>query len=216
MFKKSTVPFTGAGGPRNRAPSTPLNPGGSRRSWVKGSALCARIGGTCRRGRQMAVVVSLRAVVEEMDVLNEEWTAYLNRRTGELITVTDEDLRAVESEDQPADLPEWQRELLPKIREVLESDEFLPLPSKDEIHEYSIVERFCEEVEDAGLREELLSAIRGRGAFRRFKDLAQERGVEEAWYLYRQRALEDIAAEWLEANGSTLTREEEPRLYEGA
>ena len=164
----------------------------------------------------MSDVVSLRAVVEEMDVLNEEWTAYLNRCTGELITVTQEDIRAAESEDQSGDLPDWQRELLPKIREVLESDDFVPLPSKHEIHEYSIMERFCDQGEDAGLREELLSAIRGRGAFRRFKDRNHDRGVEEAWYQCRQRALEDIAAEWLEANGIAYTREQVPHPERGA
>lgn len=152
------------------------------------------------------VVVSLRDVVAEMDLPNEEWTAYLNRRTGELITVTDEDRRAAEAGGESDNLPEWQRELLPKIREVLESDDFLPLPSKGEIHEYGIMERFCSEVEDPELRDALLNAIQGRGAFRRFKELIHERGVAEAWYGHRQCALEDIAGEWLEAHGIEYRR----------
>jgi hypothetical protein len=59
----------------------------------------------------MSVTVSLRKVVEEMDVLNDEWTAYLNHRTGELSTVTTDDLSALENADDP-DLPDWRRELL--------------------------------------------------------------------------------------------------------
>ena len=35
--------------------------------------------------------VTLQSVVNEMDVLGEEWTAYINKKTGELVTVTEEE-----------------------------------------------------------------------------------------------------------------------------
>jgi hypothetical protein len=161
-------------------------------------------------------VVSLRDVAFEMDVLNEEWTAYVNRRTGELITVTDEEARAVEAGGESAEEPEWQRELLPKLREVLESDEFLALPDKHEIHEYGIMERFCTGVEKVALRDELLRAIQGRGAFGRFKDLIRAHGLADAWQRYRERALEDIAADWLDANGIAYAREARKPSDDGA
>lgn len=149
-----------------------------------------------------------------MDLANDAWTAYLNRRTGELVTVTDEDQRLVEAGEEPEGLPEWQRETLAKVREALESDDFLALPGKFEIHEYRIMERFSLGVEDVGVREALLQAIRGRGAFRRFKEVIHERGVAEAWYAYRQQALEDIAVDWLEANGVAYSREKRPLSLE--
>jgi hypothetical protein len=162
------------------------------------------------------VVVSLHDVVEAMDVLGEEWTAYLNRKTGELVTVTEEERRLVEEEDGPEGVPDWQAEMLPKVREVLESEDFLALPGKFEIHEYRIMERFCLEFEDAGVREVLLRAIRGRGAFRRFKDVLHERGIAEAWYAYREQALEEIAVGWLEANGVAYRRGKRPPGDDGA
>ena len=152
------------------------------------------------------VVVSLRDVVEEM-VPSEEWTAYLNRRTGELVTVTDEDQRLVEEDADPSDLPDWQQESLSRARVALESEDFLALPDKVEIHEYSIMERFCLGVEDPEVRDALLRAIRGRGAFRWFKHVTHERGMAEAWYAFRQRALEEIAVEWLETNGVAYSRD---------
>jgi len=153
------------------------------------------------------LTVSLRAVAAEMDLPNDEWTAYINRRTGELVTVTDDDASAVEDEASAEDLPDWQAEHLPKVREVLGSADFLPLPSKFDINEYGIMKRFCEHVADARLRDDLLPAIQGSGAFGRFKTLAHHRGVIEEWYAFRDRAVEDIAAEWLEANGIAYTRE---------
>jgi len=42
--------------------------------------------------------------------------------------------------------------------------------------------------------------IKGSGAFRRFKNAIREMGVDEAWYQFKQNALEEIAIEWLEEN----------------
>jgi len=85
------------------------------------------------------LTVSLRAVAAEMDLPNDDWTAYINRRTGELVTVTDEEARAVEDEAGDDDLPDWQAEHLPKVREALASDDFLALPTRFDINEYRIM-----------------------------------------------------------------------------
>jgi hypothetical protein len=61
--------------------------------------------------------------------------------TGEIVTVTDEDRHLVEDGDlDEDDLPEWQRESLPKVREALESGDFLALPDQFGIHEWAIME----------------------------------------------------------------------------
>lgn len=65
--------------------------------------------------------------------------------------------------------PQWQAELADKRQSVLNSDDFIALPDRFEIHEYAIMERFCHTITDAPIREDLLDAIRGCGAFRRFK-----------------------------------------------
>jgi hypothetical protein len=38
----------------------------------------------------MAAIVSLREVIDEMEIMSDEATAYINRKTGELITITDQ------------------------------------------------------------------------------------------------------------------------------
>ena len=146
--------------------------------------------------------VSLQAVVEEMDFVGEEMTAYINTKTGELFTVGDEEARFIEDGYADDDfIPDWQKEILPKVREVLESDDFVPLPDKFEIHEYSIMERFCRSIESDDLRQELLRAIRGGGAFRRFKSTIHRRSIQDDWYSYRDNALKRIAADFLEVEG---------------
>jgi len=91
----------------------------------------------------MAVIVSLRDLIEQMDLMTDEATAYINRNTGELITLTHEELALAEDSEEAEDAPQWQKDLLPKAREVLASEDFLPLPGKFEIHEWSIMECFA-------------------------------------------------------------------------
>jgi len=150
----------------------------------------------------MGVVVSLKDVVDAMDVPNDDWTSYVNPKTGEIVTVTDEDRQLVEDEDlDEASLPEWRRESLPSVRAALESDDFLALPDKFEIHEWAIMERFANGQVREARRDELLDAIHGAGAFRSFRSAVRRLRIEEEWFSFRQSAFERIAIGWLEAHG---------------
>jgi hypothetical protein len=143
----------------------------------------------------MSLVVSLRDVVNEMAEVGEDQTAFLNRRTGELISLTDEQRYVLEN-GRADDAPEEQREL----REVLQSGDLLELPSAFEHHQYSMVERFCHSVRDPGQRDQLLAVIRGKRAFRDFKVAIARYGLQEAWRHCRDQAFEQIAVSWLEKN----------------
>jgi Uncharacterised protein family (UPF0158) len=147
----------------------------------------------------MSVVVSLHAFVEEMDTFGDECHVYLHRRTGEFLSTTDEEQALAEKSDD-ADVPDWQREVLPKVREALSSDDWLPLPSRFELDEYRIMERFCCSVADNTLRGDLLDAITGQGAFGRFKSMIHRHGLQEEWYRYREECFQEIARGWLEAH----------------
>ena len=155
----------------------------------------------------MKAIVSIKDVVNEMDVLSEEHSAFLNRHTGELVTLSSEELNAAEEDDDIDDYPEWQQDMIIKAKEVINSDDYLPLPSKFDIHEYHIMEDFCCSVVDDEIREGLLDKIRGRGAFRRFKDAIPMNGIEDEWYLFRQKELEKIAIDWLEDNQISYTKD---------
>ena len=146
--------------------------------------------------------VSLQSVVNEMDVPSDEMTAYINKKTGELFTVSEEEMHIIEAgNDDDEFVPEWQKEILPKVREVLESDDFVALPDKFEIHEYSIMERFCLSLPDEALQNELRHAIRGSGAFRRFKAAIYRKEIQDDWYRFRNESLKRIATDFLESEG---------------
>jgi hypothetical protein len=147
----------------------------------------------------MPIRISLREFVNELDSFNDDWRVYLNRKTGEFLTASDQD-RAAAEEEQGEDVPEWQREQLPKIVEAMTSEDWLELPSKYDLNEYGIMERFCCSLTDEILRADLLDAIGGRGTFGRFKGMIHRHNLNDQWYKFRDEALREIAIEWLEAN----------------
>lgn len=149
----------------------------------------------------MGVVVSLKDIVDAMDLPNNQWVSYLNPKTGEIVTVTEEDRRLVEDQDLDEEgLPEWERESLRKARAVLESGDCVVLPDKFEIHEWALMERFSNSQGREDRRDELLDAIHGAGAFRSFRSTIRRLGIEEEWFGFRQSAFEEIAKGWLEAH----------------
>ena len=153
--------------------------------------------------------VKLQDLVEMMDVLHEQASAHLNKRTGELIMLTTEELSAAEEDEDPDDYPEWQRESIEKAREIIDSEDWIELPAKEDIHDYGIMEEFCHSIANPGLSERLLSTIRGRGAFGRFRGALEALDLEQEWYDFRAAELEKIAVEWLEENKIEYTRKAE-------
>jgi len=147
----------------------------------------------------MAVVISLSAVVEAIESATDESDSYLDPDTGEIVYVTEEMRDRVEN-NEIEDAPPWMLEDLPRVREALESGRYLSLPTKFDVHDWAIMEEFSRGQENAEVRNELLDAIHGSGAFRMFKSAIRRLKIEDAWYRFRDEAVKQIAREWLEEN----------------
>jgi len=97
-------------------------------------------------------------------------SAYLNLKTGEVFSVSDDDFRTAEEEEAVDHLPDWQQEDIKTAIDVLENfDDY---------------------------KDTLLDAIRGKGAFRRFQDKIRHLGVEAEWYAFRNGQYQQIAVKW--------------------
>ena len=57
----------------------------------------------------MGTTVSIKEVVEALEPASDQMSSYVNRATGQVITVTHEDLRLAEEDPDP-DMPAWQQE----------------------------------------------------------------------------------------------------------
>lgn len=157
----------------------------------------------------MAIEVKLSDVIEALDSTMDKHAYYLDKRSGEIILVTDDDIVTAENEELILESPECQQESIADAREVLnDSENLLPLPDKFEIHQCRIMEEFCLALANRHVGSELHRLIKGSGAFRRFRNAIREREIEQDWYYFKRSALEQIAIEWLEKNGLPYSRDD--------
>jgi hypothetical protein len=156
----------------------------------------------------MPLPVKLNDVVEALEAAGEEHAHYLDRSTGEIVMITNEEMEAAEEDDLVSEYPDWQREAILKARETLASERFLALPDQFDIHEYKIMEDFCLIFEDRRAGEDLRRLIKGSRAFRRFKNAIYSMGVDKAWYQFRRKEFEKMAIRWLEEQQIAYVRED--------
>ncbi|MCX7425810.1 MAG: hypothetical protein NTW96_09360 [Planctomycetia bacterium] len=119
----------------------------------------------------MPATVKLSAIVDALDMIMEEWSTYLDKRTGEVHSLPDEAFQCVENAQDAEEEPsrayaDWEREDIDRARDILDNDDqYVALPDKFEIHEWAIMAEFSQRYPDDAISNELSRVIRGSGAF---------------------------------------------------
>ena len=161
-----------------------------------------------REMKHMAIRVKLTEVIDGMECQSDENSSFLNKVTGEVVLISDYEMRAAEENDPIEDFPDWEQDQVRIAREIIaETGDYIGLPSKFDIDEYRIMERFCLSIEDSETSDILCDLICGSGAFRRFKNAIHEYDLADDWYHYRDSALKEIAIEWCRENGIDFDEE---------
>ena len=146
--------------------------------------------------------IKLSDLIEAIEFDFEEHVTRVDLQEGRLVSVERSVLRAVEEGDDEAleGLPQWQKAEVEIARAIVEDsgERFVDAPDKFEFHEYRHMERFIGTVENAEAADQLWRAIKGKGAFRYFKDMAGRLGLLEEWYRYRDEAMKDFVTTWAE------------------
>ena len=150
----------------------------------------------------MSPKVKLSEVIESMEFQPDEAESYLDTATGEIFMISDEEMHIAEESTSPEEYPEWQQEIIKAAKEILEDKEgrFITRPSRFDIDEYRMMEKFSLSVNDDEISDSLYAAIKGRGAFRRFKDGVCRFGLEKDWNRYRDENYKKLAVEWCKEN----------------
>jgi len=66
----------------------------------------------------MSIKVKLEDIVEGMEFQFDESNAYLNKNTGKVVLISDEEFQAVEDDEPVENFPEWQRENIKTAKEI--------------------------------------------------------------------------------------------------
>ena len=128
--------------------------------------------------------VNLDEIISAIEFTDRESEYFLDKETGEIVLIN---LMIMSSEE------------CDEAYDRLDEHGFYRLPTSFDINDYGLMEEFI-----AGLPERpaeiLSSAIRGRGAFSRFKDGVRKLGLEQAWYDFQDNAHKHVAIRWCEEN----------------
>lgn len=145
----------------------------------------------------MNVIVPLQLIYEAIESADSEWKQYLDIENMEVVCLPESPFMGeYDEEDQ-------------KLADMIEEGwctRFFALPSQFDIHEYSIMEDFVWELPQGHVQDSLENAIRGKGAFRRFKDGIRRFGIEQQWYHFQEEAYRKLAIEWCEEHGFRYMR----------
>lgn len=149
----------------------------------------------------MSIRIKLTEIIDGMESQSDEASSFLNRKTGEVVLITDYEMRAAEDEEPIEDFPDWEQDQVRIAREIMaETGDYIELPTKFDIDEYHIMESFSLSLADPKMRDTFCDLIHGSSAFRRFKDALYRHGIEKDWYSYRDEAFKEIAIDWCREN----------------
>jgi predicted nucleotidyltransferase len=142
-----------------------------------------------------------------------EMHQYLDTETGEVLMVTDDFSQELERlweeagpKDKLEDLlhkserPDWQKKAMIDAQRVEEGygTRMVSVPEPDAHTDLRDIEAFIPTVTEPRLREELQRAIRGRGVFRRFREVLGDNFRErERWFEFKRERLRKHMADWL-------------------
>ena len=165
-----------------------------------------------RDDRQNRVVVPLHLVRDAIEMADDAWKQYLDIEKMEVVSLPEFPFMGAYAEED--------KELADRIEEGWRT-RFFGLPSRFDIHEYSIMERFIWSLPEGRTQDSLERAIRGKGAFRRFKDTVRRFGMEQQWYDFQEAKYREIAVEWCESHGfeysgGPVREEQEKEAVSGA
>jgi hypothetical protein len=170
--------------------------------------------------QQLRIDLADLELAVEAASLDVSW--YLDLETGDLVSVDAETRRELERiyEEMPdidsgdperfaaaleqRGLQAWEREALidADLVETGFGERFIEVPRTTSSESYQDMEEFIATVQNGRLRDRMSSAIRGRGAFGRFRDvLAASLPEQERWFEFKRRRTQQRIAVWLEDEG---------------
>jgi len=150
----------------------------------------------------MAAKVRIDEIVTALEDESEMEWVYVNVETGKVETVLKDDICDIENSDadeEEEDEDEDEDEELKLLKEITwDRKKWKRLPTRFDLHDWSIMENFAESLTSPEVRSDLQRALHQRGSYGNFRDRVDRYRLKRAWDAFRIDALRDIAIEWCE------------------
>lgn len=137
------------------------------------------------------MTANLQEVIGTLSDIGDDFSALINVKTGEILPFI------AGLNDPEEDEEEWEDKLF--------DDDWVSFPNKYDINAYQMMVDFIDLVPDEIMQSDLASAIRGSGAFRRFRDYVGNHNLLEQWYAFEQDQWQRKAITFLKDNDIPYT-----------
>lgn len=184
--------------------------------------------------RMSGIFVDFDEIQKAMeDVVRDAFDYYLDLETGEVMVISEDimtdirrrlyedeigeidgDIEYIEFDEDP-EIPDWMADEMEMHLEVLldESGRYVRIPEREPQRAYQCMVAFIETVQNEPLKWELESALSGKGAFRKFKDVLLRFPRErKRWHGFNAKAVKREIIEWLESLGMTALPRKNPHM----
>ncbi|MCK3976297.1 hypothetical protein HCC58_06645 [Streptococcus suis] len=134
------------------------------------------------------MTVWFQDVVDSLQMISQGDRYYYDSHIDELVYLSVGEFR-IESRDG--------------LEEEIEEDvagRFVGLPTYYDFNPYTFMELYISDLTDGDLSGRLSRAIRGRGAFRRFKNELERCDRFEEWYAFETQCYKELVLEWCQEN----------------
>ena len=137
-------------------------------------------------------VIDIQDVINSIQMQNDFSHQIFDKEEYDFITVTD---------DQEVYGEGFEDRDFEEAMDIIgnDKDRFIGIPTSFDVNAYRMMEDFIDTL-DESIQDEFYIAIRDKGAFRRFKDMAALKCVIDDWYEFENEALKKIAIEWCKTN----------------
>ncbi|HEM4694760.1 TPA: hypothetical protein U1031_000742 [Streptococcus suis] len=136
--------------------------------------------------------VSFQDVVDSLQMISQGDRYYYDSHIDELVYLSVGEFR-IESREG--------------LEEEIEEDvtgRFVGLPTYYDFNPYTFMELYISDLTDGDLSGRLSRAIRGRGAFGRFKSELERCDRLEEWYAFETQCYKELVLEWCQENKITI------------
>lgn len=134
------------------------------------------------------MTVWFQDVIDALQMISQGDRYYYDSRIDELVYLS---------------VGEFRLESREGLEEEIEEDvagRFVGLPTYYDFNPYTFMELYISDLTDGDLSDRLSRAIRGRGAFRRFKNELERCDRLEEWYAFETQCYKELVLEWCQEN----------------
>lgn len=150
--------------------------------------------------------INLEDIVNELELISDDGISFLNKTTGQFFHFSSKEMEYAENGiDINRSLPEWQIKKINNVREIFKSNNYVKLPTKNEINEHGLMINFLRNNPNQNLIKEVVNLEQDNNVnYWQLRKVILQFNIGDEWYRYKREAFQKIAIDWCYKNAGSI------------